>query len=100
MQAMGRIHNAHWHRAQIANQALGKCAEQGLMFSTLSSTLPSEAEQMIQLTCLVESLHVEMGPSGWSDSTLSGEACQLRTCRWLLSTRVEHAACYCGSRLN
>ena len=46
----------------------------------LSSLLPSDAVHTIQLTCLAESLHVEIGPNGCSDSTLCGTACQLLTC--------------------
>ena len=64
MHAVGRTRKAHWHRVQIASEQRDTCAEQGLLFRTLSSVLPSEAVQMIQLTCLVESLRVEMGPSG------------------------------------
>lgn len=54
---------------------------------TFSSLLPPTDVHTIQLTCFVESLQVEMGPSGCSDSTLSGEACQLRTCRcWSMNS--------------
>lgn len=57
-------------------QSWARCSNQ----HTLSSAIPSEAVHMIQFTCFVESLQVEIGPRGCSDSTFSGEACQLRTC--------------------